>query len=69
MRSLLYAGFVARSSDGETVVDAIDRLTTTVESHDRVIVVEVMGRAAAKSLPAHLPPLVAAGIAVNINDG
>jgi 6-phosphofructokinase 1 len=28
----------------QIVVDAIDRLTTTAESHDRVIVVEVMGR-------------------------
>ena len=28
----------------EIVVEAIDRLTTTAESHDRIIVVEVMGR-------------------------
>ena len=28
----------------QIAVDAIDRLTTTAESHDRVIVVEVMGR-------------------------
>jgi len=28
----------------QIVTDAIDRLTTTAESHDRVIVVEVMGR-------------------------
>lgn len=30
----------------QIVTDAIDRLTTTAESHDRVLVVEVMGRTA-----------------------
>jgi len=30
----------------QIVVDAIDRLTTTAESHDRIMVVEVMGRTA-----------------------
>ncbi|HEU4319148.1 MAG TPA: ATP-dependent 6-phosphofructokinase [Acidimicrobiia bacterium] len=30
----------------QIVVDAIDRLTTTAESHDRIMVVEVMGRMA-----------------------
>lgn len=30
----------------QIVVDAIDRLTTTAESHNRIIVVEVMGRTA-----------------------
>ncbi len=35
----------------QTATDAIDRLHTTAESHDRVMVVEVMGRHAGGSRP------------------
>jgi 6-phosphofructokinase len=42
----------------QIATDAIDRLHTTAESHDRVMVVEVMGRHAAGSPPTPASPVV-----------